>query len=135
MVFFYPALFGISFLGIFLLSYRHFKEAMTISDEDLALKINSTESVRSQTWKKYISPVLVKLKNYFSPPFWKYLDLLVNSARRSVIKLEARLKWLSDNIRGTHINLEVPEKSEYWQNLNGAKNGNGNGNGKNGKKE
>lgn len=124
---FFPALFGVSFLGVLLLAFRHFREAMTISEEELLVKINTTQSVRSETWEKYISPVLEKLKRHFLPILWKYLDLLVNSARRSVLKLENRLKWLSDNIRGTHIKLDV-EKTEYWQNLNGAKNGNGKNN-------
>ena len=121
----YAALFGVSAVGIILLMYRYYREARSLSTSEIEEKLRSTPSIRSAYWDRFVEPTLLKVKDVLMPAFWRLCDKLVNRARIWVSKLEVRLKKVSDNIHGTAINLDVPEKSQYWQNLNGAKNGNG----------
>jgi len=49
------------------------------------------------------------------------------------MKFEKRLSDLSDKLRGKHVNLDIPERSEYWETLNGPKQNNGDKNKNEGK--
>lgn len=119
----YPFLLLISLAGIFFLTRDYLREAKSLSREELMSRLSALRSVRSDIKERFFGPAIIMLRGIFLPAFWRTCEKAITRVRVLVSKLETRLKWLSDNIRGRHINLDVSKKSEYWQNLNGAKNG------------
>ncbi|OGF82473.1 hypothetical protein A3B18_00630 [Candidatus Giovannonibacteria bacterium RIFCSPLOWO2_01_FULL_46_13] len=119
----FPLILGISLVGIFFLTHRYLREAKTFSTAELRLKMSLLTSVRSDIKTRFVAPAISKAKEASVPVALHAFDKLVNLVRVWVLKLERYLRLLSDNIRGTAINLDVAEKSEYWQNLGVAKSG------------
>lgn len=111
-----------SLAGAFLIFRKHLVQAKRLSPEELLAKLEASRSVRSELKERWYDPLEARFYESLAPAFWRVSEKFVIRARMLVLKLETRLKWLSDNIRGRHIKLEVSSKSEYWQNLNGAKN-------------
>lgn len=118
----YLGLFIITFSGAAALFMRHFAKVKNLSPEELSFALTSSSSVRAEFSKRYLIPLRSRFYEVHLPAFWRWADKMVRRARVLVLKLETKLGRLSDKLRGKHINLEVEEKSEYWQTLNGAKN-------------
>src|SRR3989339_301757 len=127
---FYLALLVFSAAGAVFLFGKYFREVKKMPAIQLQERLSASSSVRRELKERWYNPAETKFYEVILPAFWRGLEKLVTKVRVLVLKLETRLKVLADNIRGRHINLDVGEKSEYWQNLNGAKK-----NGKNGTKD
>lgn len=118
----YPSILGLSLIGIFILTRGYFREAKLIPEVELKLRLKASQSLRNKTWGNFIYPAYLKIKNNFLPTLLKSSEYVINRARILVAKFEIKLKRLADTIHGKAINLEISEKSEYWENLNGNKN-------------
>lgn len=118
----YLALLVFSAAGAAFLFGKYFREVKKISATQLQERLVTSSSVRLELKERWYNPAEMKFYEVVLPAFWRGSEKFVTKVRVLVLKLETRLKWLADNIRGRHINLDVGEKSEYWQNLNGAKN-------------
>ena len=120
----YLILLLISLAGALFIFGKYLAEAKRLSLEELLKRLEASRSVRSELKERWYDPLEVLFYESVLPSFWRTSEKFITRVRVLVLKLETRLKWLSDNIRGRHINLEVSSKSEYWQNLNGAKKNN-----------
>ncbi|OGF69380.1 hypothetical protein A3H65_03875 [Candidatus Giovannonibacteria bacterium RIFCSPLOWO2_02_FULL_45_14] len=119
----YPSILGLSLIGIYILARGYFRETKLIPEIELKLRLKANQSLRSKTWENLIFPTFLKLRNNFLPALLKSSEYVVNLARSFVLKLEVRLKHTADTIHGKAINLDISQRSEYWENLNGNKNG------------
>ena len=119
----YPSILGLSLIGIFILTRGYFREVKLISEVELKLRLKANQSLRSKAWENLIFPTYLKIKNNSLPVFLKSSEYVINRARIFVSKFEIKLKRLADTIHGKAINLDISQKTEYWQNLNGNKNG------------
>jgi hypothetical protein len=117
----YLSFFLISFAGIFIIFWRRFRQVRYLSPDELKLRLLSSRSVRLELKESVVEPLKVKFRENILPAFWKSSEKIVRRFRVSVLRFEAQLKNLSDKLRGKHVNLEVSEKSEYWESLNHAK--------------
>lgn len=124
----FPSILAISLIGIFILTRGYFREAKLIPELELKLRLKARQSLRNKAWEQFIYPVYLRLKNNSLPFLLKSSEYVINRARTLVVKFESKLKRIADTIHGKAIDLEVTKKSEYWENLNGNKNGNGENN-------
>ena len=122
MLWFYLSLSLVSAAGVYLLAHRHFREARSMSQEELLRRLVFSPSVRNDLLERFLKPVGRGFRQALWPALLRRFEKIIIRFRMAVLRLESRLKWLSDNIRGRHINLDTSKKSEYWQNVNGAKN-------------
>ncbi len=120
-LYFYLGVFIISSLAAGIIFMRHFSGVKKLSSEELSSALSSSASVRAELSERYLIPLQDNFYERYLPAFWRWADKMVRRARVLVLKLETKLARLSEKLRGRHINLEVEEKSEYWQALNGAK--------------
>ncbi len=123
-MFVYISLFAFSLAGIFIIFWRHFSEVKKLSKDEIKLLLNSSRSVRKDLRERYFDPAKGKFYEIYLPAFWRVSEKMVKVLRVLVLRFETKLKHLSENLRGRHVNLEVREKSEYWQTLNDVKQGN-----------
>ncbi len=122
-----------AFISIFLLSaggfsflfWRKLSRVRGLRDEEIEARLHSSPSVRADLKEQILEPAKAKFYKQHLPAFWRVLEKQVRKMRMVTLRMETRLGRLSDILRGKHINMEVSEKSEYWQALNGAKSGNG----------
>ena len=119
----YPSILGVSLIGIYILARGYFREAKLIPEVELKLRLKVSQSLRNKTWENLIFPAFLRLKNNFLPVLLKSSEYVVNRARFFVSKLETKLKHTADTIHGKAINLDISQRSEYWENLNRNKNG------------
>lgn len=131
----YPVFFLSSLLGLFCIFWRHFSVARGLSSKEVKARLLASESVRKELELKFIIPAQIKFYEVYLPAFWRRAEKAVRRLRVLVLKFETKLSHLSDKLRGKHINLDISERSEYWQTLNGAKNGVKNNNQNNNQKE
>src|SRR3989337_4571661 len=87
----YPAILGLSLIGIYILARGYFREAKLIPEIELKLRLKANQSLRSKTWENLIFPTFLKLRNNFLPALLKSSEYVVNLARSFVLKLEASL--------------------------------------------
>lgn len=121
----------VAFISVFLLSagglsflfWRKLSLVRGFSDEEIEARLHSSLSVRTDLKEQILEPAKAKFYREHLPAFWRALEKQVRKLRMVTLRLETRLARLSDMLRGKHINMEVAEKSEYWQALNGAKQG------------
>ena len=121
----YLSIFVLSLGGILFLFGRHWREVKALSAEEIARALAASSSVREEFKGRYLEPVKGRFFEIYLPAFWKMLEKAVRRFRVLVLKLDTKLKYLSENLRGRHVNLEVSERSEYWKDLSGAKQENG----------
>lgn len=117
----YPLILALSLIGIFFITRPHRKEARSYAHSELQLKMATLSSVRSDIKLRLIDPVLSRTRELVLPVFKKSFERFLGRVRNYVSALEAKLNGISEDIHGTAINLEVPQKSEYWNSLNIAK--------------
>lgn len=117
----YLALFVLSLCGIAMLFMRRYLPVKALNFQELELRLRTSHSLRKELRERWVEPLKAKCYEVYLPRFWRWSEKIVRRFRVVVLKFETQLKRLSDNLRGKHVNLEVPEKSEYWQTLNGAK--------------
>lgn len=121
--------FLISLVGISVLFWRKFVIVKDLSDEEVEARLHASVSVRADLKETILEPAKAKIYEEHLPAFWRVMEKHVRRIRVVILRLESKLAHLSDKLRGKHINMNVEEKSEYWQTLGGAKkNGNGNEN-------
>ncbi|MDP3785155.1 MAG: hypothetical protein Q8R12_03745 [bacterium] len=121
-LYFYLGVFIVSSLAAGIIFMRRFSGVREFSSEELSSALTASPSVRAEFSERYLIPLRDNFYEHYLPAFWRWADKMVRRARVLVLKLETKLARLSETLRGRHINLEVEEKSEYWQSLNGAKN-------------
>ena len=127
----FVSIFLLSIGGFLFLFWKKFSLVKDLHGEEIEARLHSSPSVRAQLKERILEPAKVKFYEQHLPAFWRVLEKKVRKMRMVTLRLETRLARLSDALRGKHINMEVSEKSEYWQTLNGAKqNGNGKAAGK-----
>ena len=119
--------------GMAFLFRRYFLEVRKLPLEEVRRRLASSESVRRELQLRYLVPWHGRFNEVYLPNFWRRSEKLVRRARLVVMKFEKRLSDLSDKLRGKHVNLGIPERSEYWETLNGAKQNNGDKNKNEGK--
>jgi hypothetical protein len=128
----YVPIFLVSLAGISVIFLKNLSEVQELPEEELKKRLHSSRSVRKDISERYLIPVKSRFYSVYLPAFWRASEAGVKKLRIFVLKLEKGLRHLSDNLHGKHINLDIGERSEYWQTLNGAKNGaNGNDSKKN----
>ena len=110
--------------GMAFLFRRYFLEIRKLSLEEVRSRLASSESVRRELHLRYFVPWRKRFNEVYLPNFWRRSEKLVQRARLVVMKFEKRLSDLSDKLRGKHINLDISERSEYWETLNGVKGNN-----------
>lgn len=110
--------------GMAFLFRRYFLEIRKLSSDEVQRRLASSESLRRELHLRYFVPWREQWYEVYLPNFWRRSEKLVRRARLVVMKFEKRLSDLSDKLRGKHINLDVSERSEYWEILNGAKENN-----------
>ena len=122
----YLLIFLIGLIGAAVIFWRRFGQIRALTPEEVKSRLITSGSVRSELKKEFFDPAKNIYLHVYLPAFWRVSEKIVKRFRILIIKFETKLKNLSDNLRGRHINLEVSEKSPYWQKLDGAKqNGNG----------
>ena len=117
-------IFLVSLAGLAFLFRRYFLEVRKLPLEEVRRRLASSESVRRELQLRYLVPWHGRFNEVYLPNFWRRSEKLVRRARLVVMKFEKRLSDLSDKLRGKHVNLDIPERSEYWETLNGAKESN-----------
>ena len=118
----FPLIFFGSLAGMAVLGRRYFSEIRKLSTQEVAIRLAASESVRRTIQARYLEPWRDKFYAVYLPAFWRRAEKTVRRLRILTMKFEAKLSRLSDQLRGKHVNLEIKERSEYWQALNGAKN-------------
>ena len=101
--------------------WKKFSLVKDLHSEEIEARLHSSPSVRSDFKEQILEPAKAKFYEEHLPVFWRLMEKQVRKVRVVVLRLESRLAHLSDKLRGKHINMEISEKSEYWQALNGAK--------------
>jgi hypothetical protein len=119
---FFPSILGVSLVGIFFLTYRYLGEVRSFSRDELERKLVEVPSVRSDILDKFVFPLVKKFREVVMPAILRLVERILNKFRIWVSKLEVRLGSISEEIHGRAINLDVSQKSEYWQNLNTSAN-------------
>jgi len=119
----YLSILGLSLIGIFILTRGYFREVKLIPEVELKLRLKANQSLRNKAWENFVYPAYLKIKNNSLPILLKSSGYVIHRARISVSKLETKLKHTADTIDGKAINLDISQRSEYWKNLNGNKNG------------
>jgi len=120
----FSLIFLTSLTGLAFLFRRYFLEVRKLPLEEVRRRLASSESVRRELQLRYLAPWRGRFNEVYLPNFWRRSEKLVRRARLVVMKFEKRLSDLSDKLRGKHVNLGIPERSEYWETLNGAKESN-----------
>lgn len=127
----FVTIFLLSAGGLSFLFWKKFLLVKDLSDEEIEARLHSSLSVRADLKEQILEPAKARFYEQHLPAFWRVLEKQVRKMRMITLRLETRLARLSDMLRGKHINMEVAEKSAYWQALHGAKqNGNGKAAGK-----
>ena len=129
----FSLIFLTSLTGLAFLFRRYFLEVRKLPLEEVRRRLASSESVRRELQLRYLTPWRGRFNEVYLPNFWRRSEKLVRRARLVVMKFEKRLSDLSDKLRGKHVNLDIPERSEYWETLNGPKQNNGDKNKNEGK--
>ncbi len=119
----YFTVFIISILAIAIIFSRRYASVRLLTADELMGRLITSSSVRSDLSNRYVIPAIEKIKSFWLGMFWMSAEKILRALRSIVQKIEARLKYLSENMRGRHVNLVVGEKTEYWQTLNGARPG------------
>ncbi|MBI2609946.1 hypothetical protein HYW53_02090 [Candidatus Giovannonibacteria bacterium] len=122
-------IFGILFLGslfgLLFIFFRRFAEVGRMDQAELHIGLRSTRSLRKQLKENYLIPFFNRIKNTLQPFFWGLIERMLKNLRLLLSRFDNKLKELSDAVRGKHINIKFKKRTEYWDDLNGAKkNGN-----------
>jgi hypothetical protein len=120
----FPSILVISLIGIFLVTRPYRSGINSYPQAELKKLLVRVPSMRSQVWSKVVGPSISKSRELALPLFMRVFGRSLGHVRVWVSKLESKLNTIADDIHGTAINLNIPEKSEYWQNLNIAKTAN-----------
>ena len=120
-MFFFATIFVLSSAGILLVFGRRYLAVERLSPSELQMGLKVSRPLRDDFKENYISPVKSWVDRAIMPRFWKSCEKTIIRTRLTVLRFETRLKRLSEDMRGRHTNLDVSEKSEYWEDLNGAK--------------
>ncbi|MDP3762479.1 MAG: hypothetical protein Q8Q97_00190 [bacterium] len=120
----FSLIFLASLAGLAFLFRRHFLEIRKLPLEEVGRRLASSGSVRRELHLRYLAPWRGRFNEVYLPNFWRRSEKLVRRARLVVMKFEKRLSDLSDKLRGKHVNLDIQERGEYWETLNGAKENN-----------
>ncbi len=113
--------------GMFYLTFRRFKEARVMADEDLFSKLRELRPVFSDFHDFVFVPAANFWQTKIFPALCKESEKIVSRFRINVLKIECELLKLTNYLRGKRTmngnGNGTCEQSEYWKEVNDFKNG------------